>query len=239
MFIFHDAPPPSRPWSAIIREPCASAPVSASSRSRGSRPSGLGQDRAAQRRERAQVAGREQLAEVVRGRRARACASASRRTPRGRGAPPSPAASASAASRTSARSGSSRRVPPHAGQRTCTATISAPRRAVAAERRLAPRSAGTASGATRPPRRAPSPARASRRPRARPDRRARRSSAPGRSRTGSRRRRPRGRPIAAASIGATPDPQNGSSTRSPGAVAAAIRSATRSGGLRDQYLWSR
>ena len=64
MFSFHEAPPPARPWSAIIREACASAPVSASSRQSRIGTRRFGQDRRPQCRQRAQVAGREQPTEI-------------------------------------------------------------------------------------------------------------------------------------------------------------------------------
>ena len=237
MFSFHEAPPPSRPWSAIIREPCASAPVSASSRQ--SRIAASGSARIAARR----VANARRLRVVKSSPKSVSPARTSFRVCQpantgGRGASPSPPASAPADSCRSDRSGSSRRVPPHRVQRTWTATISAPRRAVPASAASPPQrrqgvrcqvpSAASAAASTR----APAAASAS----------GSHGAAVVRARkiaNGFTSMPIAGRPSAAASIGATPDPQNGSSTRSPGAVAAAMRAATRSGGLRDQYLCSR
>ena len=237
MFSFHEAPPPSRPWSAIIREPCASAPVSASSRQSRIASSGSARMARAQRRERAQVARREQLAEV-----AQAGADELARLPAGEHRRPRRVAVARRLRQ---------RGQPHVGPQrllaagaaapraaTWTATISAPRRAVAASA-ASPRSAGTASRATRPPRRAPPPAPARRPPRSASGSHGAAVVRARKIANGLTSMPTAGRPSAAASIGATPEPQNGSSTRSPGAVAAAMRAATRSGGLRDQYLWSR
>ena len=240
MFSFHEAPPPSRPWSAIIREPCASAPVSASSRQSRIARVGLGQDRG-----RAACASARRLRVVKSSPKSVSPARTSLRVCQpantgGRGASPSPPASAP-------------RGQPQVGpQRLLAARAAAPRAADvdgddlgAPPRRPRQRRIAAAAPAAACACQAPSAAqrrrqhpRAGRRQRVR-DRTAPRSCAPGRSRTGSRRcRSPAGRAPPPRSA-RRPTRRTGRARGRPGAVAAAMRAATRSGGLRDQYLCSR